>query len=48
MTDYLADELEKVGYDKKNVEKFYDANIAGKHIQKMLKEPGNGCLVVCK
>ncbi|MEI6119033.1 MAG: hypothetical protein WCP92_07670 [bacterium] len=48
MTDYLADELEKVGYDKKNVEKFYDANIAGQHIQKMLKEAGNECLVVCK
>lgn len=48
MTDYLADELEKVGYDPKLVEKFYDANIAGKHIQKLLKEPGNEYLVVCK
>lgn len=48
MIDYLADELEKVGYDKKNIEKFYDANIAGKHIQKMLKEKGDECLIVCK
>lgn len=48
MTDYLADELEKVGYDPKLVEKFYDANIAGKHIQKLLKEPGDEYLVVCK
>lgn len=48
MTDYLADELEKVGYDKKNIEKFYDANIAGKHIKKMLKEQGDECLIVCK
>jgi UDP-N-acetylmuramyl pentapeptide synthase len=48
MTDYLADELEKVGYDPKNIEKFYDANIAGKHIQKMLKEAGDECLLVCK
>jgi len=48
MTDYLADELEKVGYDKKNVEKFYDANIAGKHIQKMLKEDKSDYVVVCK
>ncbi len=48
MTDYLADELEKVGYDKKNVEKFYDANIAGKHIQKILKEDKNDYIVVCK
>ncbi len=48
MTDYLADELENIGYDKKNVEKFYDANIAGKHIQKMLKEPGDEYLIVCK
>lgn len=48
MTDYLADELEKVWYDKKNVEKFYDATIAGKHIQKMLKEDKNDYIVVCK
>jgi len=48
MTDYLADELEKVGYDKKNVEKFYDANIAGKHIQKMLKADKDDYIVVCK
>ncbi|MFA6256001.1 MAG: Mur ligase family protein [Candidatus Absconditabacterales bacterium] len=48
MTDYLADELEKVGYDKHNVEKFYDANIAGKYIQKILKAPGDEYLIVCK
>jgi len=48
MTDYLADELEKVGYDKTKIDKFYDATIAGKHIQKMLKESGDECLVVCK
>ncbi|MEI7918706.1 MAG: hypothetical protein WCH65_00375 [bacterium] len=48
MIDYLADELEKVGYDKKNIEKFYDATIAGKHIKKMLKEAGDECLLVCK
>ncbi|MCX6824123.1 MAG: Mur ligase family protein [candidate division SR1 bacterium] len=48
MTDYLADELEKVGYDKNNVEKFYDANIAGKHIQKMLKEDKSDYVIVCK
>jgi len=48
MTDYLADELEKVGYDKKNIEKFYDATIAGKHIQKMLKEDKSDYIVVCK
>ncbi|MEI6671837.1 MAG: hypothetical protein WCL02_00255 [bacterium] len=48
MTDYLADELEKVGYDKKNIEKFYDATIAGKYIQKILKETGDECIVVCK
>jgi hypothetical protein len=48
MADYLADELEKVWYDPKNVEKFYDANIAGKHIQKMLKEAGDEFLIVCK
>jgi len=48
MTDYLADELEKVGYDPKLIEKFYDAHIAGKHIQKILKEPGDEYLVVCK
>jgi UDP-N-acetylmuramyl pentapeptide synthase len=48
MADYLADELEKVGYNKENIEKFYDANVAGKHIQTMLKEKGDECLVVCK
>ncbi len=48
MTDYLADELEKVGYDPKLIEKFYDAHIAGKHIQKLLKELGDEYLVVCK
>ena len=48
MTDYLADELEKVWYDKNKIDKFYDANIAGQHIQKMLKEAGDECLVVCK
>lgn len=48
MTDYLADELEKVGYDKSKIDKFYDATIAGKHIQNMLKEVGDECLVVCK
>lgn len=48
MTDYLADELEKVGYDTGKIDKFYDANIAGKHIQKMLKEAGDECLIVCK
>ena len=48
MTDYLSDELEKVGYDKKNIEKFYNANIAGKHIQHMLKETGDEYIVVCK
>ncbi len=48
MADYLADELEKVWYDPKNVEKFYDANIAGKHIQKILKEAGDEFLIVCK
>lgn len=48
MTDYLADELEKVGYDTNKIDKFYDANIAGKHIQKMLKETGDECIVVCK
>lgn len=48
MTDYLADELEKVGYDKSKVEKFYNANIAGKHIQNMLKAPGDEYLIVCK
>lgn len=48
MSDYLADELEKVGYDKHKIDKFYDATIAGKHIQKMLKEAGDECLVVCK
>jgi len=48
MIDYLADELEKVGYDKNKIDKFYDANIAGRHIQKMLKEVGDECLVVCK
>lgn len=48
MIDYLADELDKVGYDKKNIEKFYDANIAGKHIQQMLKEAGDECIIVCK
>jgi len=48
MTDYLADELEKVWYDTKNIEKFFDANIAGKYIQKILKEPGDEYLIVCK
>lgn len=48
MTDYLADELEKVGYDPSKIDKFYDANMAGQHIQKMLKEAGDECLVVCK
>lgn len=48
MSDYLADELEKVGYDKNKIDKFYDATIAGKHIQKMLQEAGDECLVVCK
>ncbi len=48
MTDYLADELEKVGFNPKLIEKFYDANVAGKHIQKLLKEPGDEYLVVCK
>ena len=48
MADYLADELEKVGYDKSKVEKFYNANIAGKHIQNMLKAPGDEYLIVCK
>lgn len=48
MTDYLADELEKIGYNTKNIYKFYKADIAGKHIQNMLKEPGDECLIVCK
>ena len=48
MTDFLADELEKVGYDTKNVEKFYDATIAGKHIQKLLKDAADKFIVVCK
>jgi hypothetical protein len=48
MTDYLADELTKIGYDAIKIDKFYDAHIAGKHIQKMLKESGDECLVVCK
>lgn len=48
MIDYLADELEKVGYDMTKVRKFNDANIAGKHIQTMLKETGDECLLVCK
>jgi hypothetical protein len=48
MTDYLADELEKVGYDKNNIEKFYDANIAGKHIQEKLKDDHNEYVIVCK
>ena len=48
MTDYLADELEKVWYDTNNIEKFYDANIAGKHIQKILKEDKNEYVIVCK
>lgn len=48
MTDYLADELEKVGYDKNNIEKFYDANIAGKHIQEKLKGDHNEYVIVCK
>ena len=48
MVDYLADELEKVGYNKNKVEKFYDAHIAGKHIQKILKEDKDDYLVVCK
>ena len=48
MTDYLADELEKVGYDKAKIDKFYDANIAGKHIQAMLKKPGEEYFIVCK
>ena len=48
MTDYLADELEKVGYDNTKVEKFYDANIAGKHIQNILKEQGDEYVIVCK
>lgn len=48
MTDYLADELEKVGYDTKNIEKFYDATIAGKHIQKLLKDAADEFIVVCK
>jgi hypothetical protein len=30
------------------IDKFYDANIAGKHIQKLLKEQGDEYLVVCK
>ncbi len=48
MTDYLADELEKVWYDKANVYKFYKADEAGKHIQTMLKEVGDECVIVCK
>lgn len=48
MVDYLADELEKVWFDPKLIDKFYDANIAGKHIQKLLKEQGDEYLVVCK
>ncbi len=48
MTDYMADELEKVGYDKNKVEKFFDANIAGQHIQKMIQESVGECIVVCK
>ena len=48
MVNYLADELEKVGYNKNKVEKFYDANIAGKYIQKILKEEKDDCIVVCK
>ena len=48
MTDYLADELEKIGYDPRKIEKFYDANIAGKHIQKMLKENHDEYIIVCK
>ena len=30
------------------MEKFYDANIAGKYIQKILKEEKDDCIVVCK
>ncbi len=49
MTDYLADELEKVGYDPKRIEKFYDANIAGKHIQNLLRQQKEkDYLIVCK
>jgi len=48
MTDYLADELEKVWYDKANIDNFYDANIAGQHIQNILKETWDECIVVCK
>lgn len=48
MTDYLADELEKIGYDTNKIQKFYDANLAGKYIQKILKEAGDEYVVVCK
>lgn len=48
MTDYLADELEKIGYDTKNIEKFTDAHLAGKYIQKVVKESDDEYLVVYK
>ncbi len=48
MADYLSDELGKIGYDPTHIEKFYDANIAGKHIQKMLQQDKEDYVIVCK
>jgi UDP-N-acetylmuramoyl-tripeptide--D-alanyl-D-alanine ligase len=48
MTDFLADELQKVGYPGEKIYTFTKSTEAGDAIRTMLKEPGNECLVICK
>ena len=48
MCEYLADELDKVWYDKSLIYKFNKANEAWKIIKNSLKEPWDEILLICK
>ncbi|MFZ2150727.1 MAG: Mur ligase family protein [Candidatus Absconditicoccaceae bacterium] len=48
MCEHLADELDKVGYDKSLIYKFDKSNEAGKIIKNALKEVGDEILFICK
>jgi len=48
MINHLADELVKFWYEEKNIYKFDKSRDAAQSIKKLLKEPGNEVLLVCK
>jgi len=48
MTDFLADELQKVGYPVEKIYTFTKSTEAGDTLRTMLREPGNEALVICK